>query len=203
MAASLPRPGFRLWLLLLLLLLGGALVWLDPGEAPAPGPVPQDAAGEPDYFLEEARLTRFDATGMAYQRLDTPSLSHTPHDDITRLERPVAALIDNDDRRWVARGDAGRLGAGGNPVTLSGNARLLAPQERWQLDTEVLHVDADTGHAWSETPATLQQPPQRMRGDRFDAWLHDNRARLTDNVRGHHPPQDRRAPSATREEPQP
>jgi lipopolysaccharide export system protein LptC len=30
-----------------------------------------------------------------------------------------------------------------------------------------------------------------MSGDRFDAWIHDNRARLTDNVRGHHPPETR------------
>ncbi len=70
-----------------------------------------------------------------------------------------------------------------------GDARLRAPAERWELETETLHYDADTGHAWSTTPATLRQPPQRMSGERFDAWLHDNRARLTDNVRGHHPPE--------------
>ncbi|WP_163560183.1 LPS export ABC transporter periplasmic protein LptC [Halomonas sp. NO4] len=185
------RFAFRLGLLGLLLALGGLLVWLDPGESPAPGPVPHDTAGEPDYYLEQARLTRFDASGQAHQRLTSPRLSHTPHDDVTRLESPRAKLVDDDGRRWIASADSGRLGAGGNPLTLSGDARLLAPAERWQLDTEVLHYDADSGHAWSETPATLRQPPQRMRGERFDAWLNDNRARLTDNVRGYHPPERR------------
>ena len=185
----LPRPSFRVWLVLLLLVIGGVLAWLDPRQAPSPGPVPTDAAGEPDFVLEAAQLTRFDVQGRAHQRLQSPRLVHTPHDDVIRAVTPLSHLIDNEGRLWVASGQSGRLGPGGNPLTLAGDARLLAPQERWQLDTDVLHFDADTGHAWSESPALLQQPPQHMRGERFDAWIHDNRARLTDNVRGHHPPE--------------
>jgi lipopolysaccharide export system protein LptC len=185
----LPHPSFRLWLLLILLGLGAFLAWLAPWQTPTPGPVPTDEAGEPDYYLEEARLTRFDTQGRAHQRLDSPRLVHTPHDDVTRAVTPIAHLIDREGRRWIANGDEGRLGPGGNPLTLTGNARLFAPEERWQLDTDILHFDADIGHAWSDTPALLQQPPQHMRGDRFDAWIHDNRSRLTDNVRGHHPPE--------------
>lgn len=192
----LPRPGFRTGLLLLLLALGGGLALLDLRDTPRPGPVPGGEAGEPDYYLEDARLTRFDAQGLPHQRLDSPRLTHTPHDDVTRLARPQGRLLDDSGRVWLASGERGTLGAGGNPLTLTGDARLLAPAERWQLDTEVLHFDADSGHAWSETPALLRQPPQRMRGERFDAWIHDNRARLTDNVRGHHPP-------VTHEEPEP
>lgn len=189
MALRLPRPSFRVWLFLLLLALGGLLTLLDLRTPQAPGPVPRDAAGEPDYYLEGAALTRFDAEGRAHQRLDTPRLVHTPHDDVTRLQAPRARLYDRSDRVWYAEAEDGRLGAGGNPLQLSGAVRLYAPEERWQLDTEQLQYDADTGHAWSETPALLRQPPQRMSGARFDAWIHDNRARLTDNVRGHHPPE--------------
>ncbi|MBB3231548.1 LPS export ABC transporter periplasmic protein LptC [Halomonas stenophila] len=184
----LPRPGFRTWLLLVLLALGGGLALLDQREASRPGAVPRDAAGEPDYFLEDARLTRFDVQGRPHQRLETPRLVHTPDDDVTRLATPDVRLRDDSGRRWLATAARGRLGAGGNPLLLEGDARLSAPRERWHLETEALHYDADTGHAWSETPALLRQPPQRMRGERFDAWIHDNRARLTDNVRGHHPP---------------
>ncbi|TDO12548.1 MULTISPECIES: LPS export ABC transporter periplasmic protein LptC [Halomonas] len=191
----LPRPGFHTGLILLLLLLGGGLAVLDLRNTPPIGPIPGDTTGEPDYYLEDAQLTRFDAQGRPHQRLDTPRLSHTPHDDITRLERPQGRLLDNTGRVWLVSSARGTLGAGGNPLTLSGEARLLAPAERWQLDTEVLHFDADSGHAWSDTPALLRQPPQWMRGERFDAWINDNRARLTDNVRGYHPP-------ATREEPE-
>ncbi|MDR5859621.1 LPS export ABC transporter periplasmic protein LptC [Halomonas eurihalina] len=185
---QLPRPGFRTWLFLLLLALGGGLTVLDLRDDDAPGPVPRDAAGEPDYYLEDVEATRFDAEGYPHQRLDTPRLVHTPIDDVTRLENPDVKLRDDDGRHWTARSEQGRLETGGNPLILSGDVRLEAPREHWQLSTQRLHYDADTGHAWSDTPATLSQPPQSMQGDRFDAWLHDNRARLTDNVRGHHPP---------------
>lgn len=192
----LPRPGFRTGLILLLLALGGGLTFHDLRDGPLPGPVPEGETGEPDYYLEDARLTRFDAQGRLHQQLDTPRLAHTPHDDITRLERPRGRLLDDSGRVWNASGERGTLGAGGNPLTLSGNARLQAPAERWQLDTQVLHFDADSGHAWSDTPALLRQPPQRMQGERFDAWIHDNRARLTDNVRGHHPPDTHEEPES-------
>ncbi|MCK2182600.1 LPS export ABC transporter periplasmic protein LptC [Halomonas getboli] len=192
----LPRPGFRTWLFLLLLALGGGLALLDQRSVAPPGPAPQGATGEPDYYLENAHLTRFDAQGRPHQRLTTPRLEHTPEDDVTRLTTPHAQLRDSEGRLWLADGKKGRLENGGHLLTLEGQAVLTAPEERWRLETERLHYDSDTGHAWSDTPARLSQPPQWMRGERFDAWLDDNRARLTDNVRGHHPPD-------TQEDPEP
>ncbi|MGQ7246925.1 LPS export ABC transporter periplasmic protein LptC [Halomonas sp. V046] len=182
------RPGFRFWLVLLLLALGAGLALLDPHDASVPNLIPKDQAGEPDYYLKNARLTRFDADGQPHQRVDTPRLVHTPLDDVTRLETPDIALIDDSGRNWLASAEQGVLGPDGNPLTLTGNAHLEAPAERWRLDTETLHYDNTDGHAWSETRAVLRQPPQEMVGDRFDAWIHDNRARLTDNVTGYHPP---------------
>jgi lipopolysaccharide export system protein LptC len=183
----LPRPGFRSGLALLLLALGAALTLLDPRDALVPGPVPSDGDNIPDYVIEGAHLTRFDINGRAHQRVETPRLVHTP-DDITRLERPVAQLIDDDQRRWVATALVGRLSTKEDLLTLEGQARLFAPEERWQLDTETLHYDGNTSHAWSDDYSVLRQPPQRMTGQRFDAWLNDDRATLTDNVRGYHPP---------------
>lgn len=188
---TLPRPSFRLWLVLILLVLGGVLALVERRGDVAPGPVPRDEAGEPDYYLEGVRLVRFDAQGRDHQRLETPRLVHTPQDDVTRLRTPSARLVDDSGRLWMASAESGILASGGNPLTLSGEARLVAPRERWQLDTEILHFDADSGHAWSETPALLQQPPQEIRGNRLDVWINDNHARLTDNVRGYHPPETR------------
>lgn len=189
MALRLPRPSPKLWLLLILLAVGGILAVFESRETRPPGPVPRDEAGEPDYYLEIASLTRFDEQGRPHQRLDTPRLTHTPHDDVTRTQTPVARFYDAENRVWFARGDIGILGPQGVHLILEGNARLNSPQEGWQLDTDILHVDTDLGHAWSDTPALLQQPPQRVRGERFDAWFNNDRMRLTHDVRGFHPPQ--------------
>lgn len=199
MALRLPRPSFKVWLFLLLLGLGGLLTFLDQRDALIPGPIPRDEAGEPDYYLEGVRLTRFDTQGQAYQRLVTPRLVHTPNNDVTQLTTPDMRLISEAGRTWQANSDSGTLGPGGNPLTLSGNTRLRAPAENWQLDTEVLHYDAEQGHAWSNTPSVFRQPPQEMRAKRFDAWIQEDRLRLTDNVRGYHPPET--TPSTDEEPP--
>lgn len=188
MALRLPRPSPKLWLALIVLLLGAALALIDQRDSSTLSPVPSDAAGEPDYYLEGARLTRFDAEGNAYQRLKTPHLVHTPSDDVTRAETPRVRLYDSEERTWFAQGDEGTLGAGGRILTLTGNARLEAPKEGWQLDTEVLVYDSDTSHAWSESEAVLRQHQQRIRGERFDAWINEGRSRLSESVRGFHPP---------------
>nr|WP_297459276.1 LPS export ABC transporter periplasmic protein LptC [uncultured Halomonas sp.] len=192
MGLSIPRPLLKfwpkLWLALIVLALGGVLTFIDQRDVTLPGPVPSDAAGEPDYYLEGVQLTRFDAQGRPHQRLDTPRLVHIPETDVTRAKTPDARLLDDRGRIWFASGDTGTLGPGGNPLTLSGNAVLQAPEEGWSLDTQTLVYDANSGHAWSESEALLRQYEQRVRGERFDAWINEGRMRLTDNVHGFHPP---------------
>lgn len=189
------RPGFRFWLFVLLLMLGAGLALLNPRDGDIPSEIPNDEAGEPDYYLTDATLSRFNAQGVLHQRVTTPRLVHTPLDDVTRLQTPDIALIDDSGRDWIANARRGQLGPDGNPITLTGDAHLEAPAETWQMDTEILHYDSTTGHAWSETPAVLRQPPQEMRGERFDAWINDRKARLTDNVTGHHPPETNKEPA--------
>ncbi|MDW5378631.1 LPS export ABC transporter periplasmic protein LptC [Halomonas sp. HP20-15] len=190
MLQRLSRLSYKWWLALILIALGGLLALIEQRNISLPAPPSTAASGEPDYYLEDATLTRFDAAGTAHQRLETPRLTHTPDDDVTHLETPDARLVDDRGRVWFASADTGRLGANANPLKLSGDAQLEAPEQGWQINSEVLVYDADTGHAWSESEAVLRKFQQRVRGDRFDAWLDSGRMRLNGNVRGHHPPID-------------
>lgn len=187
MAMRLPRPGFRLWLALLIVVLGAIVTFLDPRDITLPSPVPEGSDDAPDYIVEGVRLTRFDNTGRPYQRVESPHVVNTT-DDVTHLKHPVAHLIDDDQRTWIASARKGTLVSKQDRLTLESQARLFAPEERWQLDTHTLHYDGNTGHVWSDDYSILRQPPQRMTGYRFDAWLDDNSVSLTDNVRGYHPP---------------
>lgn len=189
MTLRLPKPSAKLWVGLLIVALGIILALIEQRDDRSPGPVPTGDTGEPDYYLEGVTMTRFDAEGTPHQRLKTPRLVHTPNDDTTRSETPKARFFDSEGRTWLGSGDTGKLGPGSELLTLQGNATLIAPNEGWQLETDTLHVDIDDGYAWSDSPALLQKPPQRVRGERFEAWFDDNRMRLTDEVRGHHPPE--------------
>ncbi|WP_110602328.1 LPS export ABC transporter periplasmic protein LptC [Salinicola lusitanus] len=179
----------RLGLLVLLLVLGGGLTYLDQRGENGQEPVIGNTVGEPDYYLEDASMTRFDERGRAYQRLETPRLVHTPSDDIIRTEAPHGYLTDDQQRQWQVTSQTGQLSRSGEQLTLEGDARLVQPEQAWSLETQTLHYDNREAHAWSDTPSVLRQHNQTMRGDRFDAWINEDRMRLTDNVQGRLPQQ--------------
>ncbi|KAA0020860.1 LPS export ABC transporter periplasmic protein LptC [Salinicola corii] len=179
----------RLGLLVLLLALGGGLTYLDQRGENDQEPVIGNTVGEPDYYLEDARMTRFDEQGRAYQRLETPRLVHTPSDDIIRTEAPHGYLTDDQQRQWQVTSQTGQLSRSGEQLTLQGDARLVQPEQAWSLETQTLHYDNREAHAWSDTPSVLRQHNQSMRGNRFDAWINEDRMRLTDNVQGRLPQQ--------------
>ncbi|MEA2118338.1 LPS export ABC transporter periplasmic protein LptC [Halovibrio sp. HP20-50] len=186
------RLKTRAWLAGLFIALGALLVWLDPGGPKQMAIDPEAQAQEPGHVLENAELTLFDDAGNIMQSLKTPRLIHTPQLSETWAEEPRAVLFDSDSRQWLANADEGTLNTATQVLVLTGSARLIAPNEGWQLDTQELHYDGLQRHAWSQTPVMLQQPPQQMTASRMDVWLDDSQVRLTDNVRGIHPPATQR-----------
>lgn len=186
------RLKVRLWLTALVIALGALLVWVDPGGSQDPVIDPEAQAQEPGHVLENAEITLFGNNGNVSQSLKTSRLIHTPQQSETWTEEPKAKLYDSENRQWLASADVGTLNTTTQALLLSGSAHLIAPDEGWQLDTELLHYDGLAKHAWSKTPVMLQQPPQRMSALNMDVWLNDSQIRLTDNVRGIHPPASQR-----------
>ncbi|CAO1662560.1 LPS export ABC transporter periplasmic protein LptC [Vreelandella maris] len=182
----------RVWLAGLVVALGALLVWLDPRGPQDTAIDPEAQAQEPGHVLENAEITLFGENGSVLQALKTPRLIHTPQRSETWTEEPEAILYDSENRQWLASADVGTLNTSTQVLLMSGSARLIAPDEGWQLDTELLHYDGLNQHAWSETPVVLQQPPQQMNASRMDVWLNESQVRLTDNVRGTHPPATQR-----------
>lgn len=186
------RLKTRVWLTGLFIALGALLVWLEPGGPQRVAIDPDAQAQEPGHVLENAEITLFGENGNIVQLLQTPHLIHTPQSGETWSEQPRAILYDNENRQWRANADVGTLNANTHVLVLSGSAQLFAPDEGWQLNTELLHYDGLNQHAWSDVPVLLQQPPQRMSASSMDVWLNDSQVRLTDNVRGTHPPATQR-----------
>ncbi|WP_447955729.1 LPS export ABC transporter periplasmic protein LptC [Vreelandella sp. EE7] len=185
---TITRIRKRLWIPALVIALGAWLVWLDPRGPEVVEVDPDVQREEPGHVLENAELTLFGETGSVTQRLQTPHLVHTPQQALTEADAPRATLFDSDQRQWLASADHGILQNEHQSLIMEGSAKLLAPDEGWQLDTERLHYDGIDRHAYTEAPALLQQPPQQMSANRMDVWLDTSQVRLTDNVRGTHPP---------------
>lgn len=182
------RVKKRIWLTGLIAGLGTLLVWIDPRGPQELALDPEAQAEEPGHVLENAEITLFGSTGAIQQSLVTPYLIHTPQRAMTHATSPRATLFDSEQREWLATANTGTLNTDTHALTLTGSARLLAPDEGWQMDTELLHYSGIARHAWSEAPVLLQQPPQQISASRMDVWLNTSQVRLTDNVRGIHPP---------------
>ncbi|CAN0593362.1 unnamed protein product, partial [Ectocarpus sp. 12 AP-2014] len=165
------RLQTRVWLTGLVIALGALLVWLGPGGPQRVAIDPDAQAQEPGHVLENAEITLFGENGNALHHWRFSHLIHTPQSGETWSEEPRAILYDSENRQWLANAEVGTLNANTHALVLSGSARLIAPDEGWQLDTELLHYDGLKQHAWSETPVLLQQPPQQMSASRMDVWL--------------------------------
>ncbi|WP_027349889.1 LPS export ABC transporter periplasmic protein LptC [Halotalea alkalilenta] len=183
--AWLKRNANRLWLVLILLAVGGVLALIDQrGELLSPGPLPDSSEGEPDYYLEQVVYTRFDQQGRPYQTLESPRVTHISDSDVSFTDTPVIGLIDENERHWRITGDRGRVGPGGDRITLSGNARAVQPDDLWRLETDTLEYDRDSARVWSDSESRFFQGEQRTRGDRFQAWINEDRMLLEGNVSG-------------------
>ncbi len=183
------RTRARLGILILVLTLGGVLTLIDQRNTlMAPGPAPDSAQGVPDYYLEGVTYTRFDEQGQRAQTMESPRVSHTPEDDVTRAVTPHFTLLGDDGNQWTADGERATLGPDANTFELAGNAVLRQPADGWQLETDVLHYDLPSKHAWSDSDAVFTQNEQRTRGDRFNGWVDEDRMTLEGNVQGFHPP---------------
>ncbi|MCL7928908.1 LPS export ABC transporter periplasmic protein LptC [Halomonas llamarensis] len=176
----------RFLLLALVVGLGALLAWLDVYDVDPVAQDPTARAQEPSHVVRNATLALFDESGERHQVLKTTQLTHTPERDITQLTDPHATLFDSQQRRWHFSAEHGTIDRR-ERLTLSGSAQIRAPEEGWKLDTERLHYDSNTAHAYSDLPVRLQQPPQHMQAQRMDVWLNEDALRLTGNVRGYHP----------------
>lgn len=180
----LPRPSPRLWLLLLLLLVGGVLALIEQRNSLESAVDTQANSDEPDYYLDGADMTRFDARGVPFQAITSPRIEHTPEDDVTYAEAPKIRTNDSEDRRWYATGKRGILSAGGDTFTLEGDATLRQPSDAWTLNTDVLNYSREQNRAWSDVPVIITQNGQQIESNSFSADLSKDSAVLDGRVRG-------------------
>ncbi len=83
-------PSLRqLMVLLLLVSMGVLLVWLQDVNLPAPRTQLPAQYGEPDYYVENASLSRFDAQGQRLQKIDSVQVTHYPEKDLAVFEKPL------------------------------------------------------------------------------------------------------------------
>ncbi|WP_414499891.1 MULTISPECIES: LPS export ABC transporter periplasmic protein LptC [unclassified Zymobacter] len=188
----------RVVILFVIVLVGIVLAFVDQfNSGTQESQLPSVPEGQPDYVLEQANFVRFDAQGKRYQSMTSPHVAHMPDAQQTTATDPRIDIVDDAARLWNISGQQATMTEDGTRITLSGNAKAVAPSEQWRLETATLNYDRGQDKIWSDTDSRFFQADQTMRSDRFEALLTPKTVTLTGNVQGVIPPTARQASSDT------
>ena len=148
---------------------------------------------EPDYFMREFSVRKFDPQGRMSAELRGPHGEHFPDTDTMEVTQPRVRSFDAEGQLTVGSADRGVSNADGSQVQLYGNVQVVreptarpgggvAP--RSELRGEYLHVFINDERVSSDKPVQLIRGSDHLTGERFE---YDNKTgvgTLEGRVRG-------------------
>ncbi|GLR63179.1 LPS export ABC transporter periplasmic protein LptC [Marinospirillum insulare] len=187
---SFPSLG-KIGALLALIALGILVVGIqDLSLKPPRASLPQQH-GEPDYYIENARLTRFDAEGKRLQILNSVEATHYPEKDLTQFDSPLMYHYSEDGQVWrVVAERAENLNK--NDIYLEDKVIItpLNPDSAYlpEFFTDRLWVDNQTNFAHTEDPVSFISPSGKTTGKGFQLNLDTGLAEILQKTQGSYLP---------------
>lgn len=156
--------------------------------APPPAPtIAPTAIVEPDYFMRDAVIARYQADSELEYRLRAARLEHYPDD--------TARLTDVEVRRmpgpWTLRAGRGELPPGFDELILHDAVQIetrLDDGSRARLHTEELHVDIAGRIMRAPVPVRVESDHTTAHAERMRARLDQRDLQLDGEVRVEHRP---------------
>ncbi len=154
---------------------------------------------DPDFLVENFRLTRFDAAGAPEATLAASKMVHYPDDDSTELLAPRIVQSKANEPRLTLSADRGALSHDGEEVFLYGNVLLLreagAGHSEARMRTSFLHLVSARSLVRTDREVTVAEP-ERLLQARGMEYRNDTRQLfLREQVRGRFAPKARKSDS--------
>lgn len=185
-------PSLRkLGALLALISLGVLVVWLQDINLPSPYTRLPEQHGEPDYYIEVARLTRFNAQGQRLQKLDSVQVTHYPEKDLAVFEKPLLHHYSDQGQVWrVIAERAEHLEQG--DIYLEKNVVItpLNPDSAYvpEFLTERLWVNSQTHIAHTPDSVSFISPGGITTGKGFELLMNTGLANILEEAKGNYLP---------------
>ena len=175
-----PALSTRLALLVALLAIAGWWWWSNrmPGADADSAALPEVLIGEPDLFLEGARISQYDEDGVLSYILRSERIRHFETDTLTRLQTPVVTLYSSsaapdDQQPWEARAKKGFIEQADGPDGEATERVYLTEQVELEqrfddgrftrLRTDHLYLYPEQEYAVSEQGVTIDTEVGRTR----------------------------------------
>ena len=181
------RPTLRPWrqlteqltiylpvLLMALLALG---TWWLVRNAPKTPEVsaPRAASHEPDYYMRDFSVKKFDVDGRLQSEVKGSVLRHFQDTDTLEIDQARLRMVSAQGQVTTASADRALSNSDGSEVQLLGNAQVIRQplasakgQPRLEFQGNFLHVWANEERVRSHQPVTLLRGNDRFTGDSLD-----------------------------------
>ncbi|MBO9484428.1 MULTISPECIES: LPS export ABC transporter periplasmic protein LptC [Gammaproteobacteria] len=146
-----------------------------------------------DYFLVDALVKEYDATGALQYQLQSGSITHYPHNDNTLLQQPILTNLSDSGQLTVSTSENGKLLPGGKDIELWDNVVVIqsSPSVRQQgyeqqlrMDTDFLTIATDKEIADTDRPVLITSDTGETQAIGMTAWYQQGKIQLKSRVRG-------------------
>lgn len=179
-------PSATLFPLLVMALLAGLTWWLERASQPDDGSSHRPLRHDPDFYVENFTLRRFDTNGRLQHDLTAVRMLHYPDDQTTEVFSPKLNYYGTGKTTVTAR--SAWLDKGGEHVRLDDDVRVVRAGAGGTPDTvittSVMHVVPDDEIAHTDAPVTITQGESVIHGVGLKANNKTQIAELFGPVRG-------------------
>ncbi|HKM15484.1 MAG TPA: LPS export ABC transporter periplasmic protein LptC [Marinospirillum sp.] len=181
----------KLGTLAVLISLGALLVLLQEINLSAPHTQLPEQYGEPDYYVENASLSRFGAQGQRLQTLDAVQVTHYPEKDLALFETPLLHHYTQQGQIWrVVAKRAKYLGE--DEIYLEDKVVItpINPNSVYlpEFLTQRLWINSANNTAQTPDPVSFISPNGKTTGQGLDIQLNTGLAHILQTVQGNYLP---------------
>ena len=172
-----------------LLLLGVWLAWMQEGTRTPPHASLPGEHGEPEAYIEEARVKRYNASGQHFQTLQAERATHYPEANLSQFAQPRIDHWTTSGQLWVLTARTGEL-QDQNKLLLQEDVRLQPenPGSLYtpELGTTRLWLNLEEGQAFTSDPVHFTSPAGSTHARGLKATLETGQLELLSQVKSHY-----------------
>jgi lipopolysaccharide export system protein LptC len=183
---------FRLFTVLAVIALAVS-TWIlsSPSHRPRP-PSATGAADLPGYYLKNAVLTDYDATGTPTIRIEAERIDQVAHSPEVLLSNVRVNYLAPGGQNWLMFGDRAHVQSGGNIVDVEGNVRLqgegTSKTPAAVIRTDTLSYDVAESVATTKSDVRIDFGAHTLTAHGLVANLRDRTMHLESKVNGRFQP---------------